>query len=58
MSVKPINLNRVRKTKKRAAERAEADVNAVRFGRTRHEKAAERIEKERFNHGLDGKRLK
>lgn len=33
----PINLNKVRKVRDRAAEKAEADVNAVKFGRSKAE---------------------
>ena len=39
MSDKPVNLNRVRKDKARAEKRARADENAVKFGRTKAEKA-------------------
>lgn len=39
MSGKPVNLNRVRKDKARAEKRARADENAVKFGRTKAEKA-------------------
>ncbi|SEK96905.1 protein of unknown function [Roseovarius nanhaiticus] len=35
MTDKPINLNRARKSRARAAAKAEADENAVRFGRTK-----------------------
>ncbi|MGB1235079.1 MAG: DUF4169 family protein [Planktomarina sp.] len=35
-----INLNKARKTKARAAKVAQADVNAVAFGRTKAEKQA------------------
>lgn len=58
MSAKPINLNRVRKARKRDAKRAEADANAVKFGRTRQSKTTERLEQERLDRDLDGKRLK
>ncbi|MEL6685870.1 MAG: DUF4169 family protein, partial [Pseudomonadota bacterium] len=36
--MKPINLNQARKAKTRAEEKARADQNAVRFGRTKAEK--------------------
>ncbi|MEP2530452.1 DUF4169 family protein [Shimia sp.] len=34
----PVNLNRFRKQKTRAAKKARADQNAVKFGRTKAEK--------------------
>ena len=39
--MKPINLNRARKDRQRAAEKLQADSNALRFGRTKEERAAE-----------------
>ncbi|MFO8125899.1 DUF4169 family protein [Yoonia sp.] len=36
--MKPINLNQARKARSRADSKAEADENAVRFGRTKAEK--------------------
>ena len=39
--VKPVNLNRFRKEKARAAKKARADENAVKFGRTKAQKDAE-----------------
>ena len=41
MSDGPVNLNRVRKTRARAAKQARAAENAARFGRTRPQKAEE-----------------
>lgn len=35
--MKPINLNQHRKARDRAEEKAQADANAVRFGRTKAE---------------------
>lgn len=35
---RPVNLNKVRKDRARAAKRARADENAFRFGRTKSEK--------------------
>lgn len=35
------NLNRARKTRARDADRAKADANAVKFGRTKAERVAE-----------------
>ncbi|SFS11714.1 DUF4169 family protein [Yoonia litorea] len=36
--MKPVNLNKVRKAKARAAAKSQADENAVRFGRTKAQK--------------------
>ncbi len=38
---KPVNLNRVRKERTRNEARRVADENAVRYGRTKEEKAAD-----------------
>lgn len=51
---KPINLNKARKTRARATKRLEADENAVKFGRTRAEKAREKAEAEKRDRDLDG----
>jgi hypothetical protein len=37
-----VNLNRFRKARQRAEKRAEADANAVRFGRTKAERDLEK----------------
>jgi hypothetical protein len=37
---KPINLNKFRKQKTRADQRIEADANAIRFGRSKAERAS------------------
>lgn len=37
----PINLNRARKTRARAEDKAKADANAARFGRTKAERLLE-----------------
>jgi hypothetical protein len=50
----PINLNRYRKDKARAAKRAKADENAVKFGRSKAQKAAEKTQTERDQNTLDG----
>ena len=52
--MKPVNLNRYRKEKARREKRAEADANAVKFGRTGAEKAQERAEQAREAARLDG----
>ncbi len=46
MSGTPINLNRARKDRARKAARKTADENAVRFGRTKEERAAEKTRQE------------
>lgn len=39
--VEPINLNKVRKEKTRAETKAQADINAVKFGRTKAQRLLE-----------------
>lgn len=39
--MKPVNLNRIRKTRDRADEKAKADQNAVRFGQSKAQKILE-----------------
>ncbi|CAN7425572.1 DUF4169 family protein [Phenylobacterium sp. LjRoot219] len=43
----PINLNKARKARDRAAEKAQAAENRVRFGRTKAEKTVSKLETER-----------
>jgi hypothetical protein len=43
----PINLNKARKDRARAAEKAQAAENRVRFGRTKAEKTVSKLEAER-----------
>ncbi|PID36210.1 MAG: DUF4169 domain-containing protein [Rhodobacterales bacterium] len=57
MSAKPVNLNRFRKQKARAEKSARASENAVKFGRSKAQKQAEKAEKARRARGLDGHRL-
>ncbi|MCK0138466.1 DUF4169 family protein [Aliiroseovarius sp. F47248L] len=52
----PVNLNRFRKAKARAATKARADENAIKYGRTKAQKAAESADKKRANRLLDGLR--
>ena len=54
MNGTPITLNRARKDRARKAARKTADENAVRFGRTKEERAADKARKERANPSLDG----
>ncbi|NVB41230.1 DUF4169 family protein [Pseudenhygromyxa sp. WMMC2535] len=51
-----LNLNRFRKRKLRAEERAQAERNRVVHGRTKSEKQAARAERERTTRALDGHR--
>ena len=53
MSEGPVNLNRVRKQRVRAAAKARADENAARFGRTKAQKALEQAEAEKARATLD-----
>ena len=52
----PINLNRVRKDKARAAKRAQGDANAAKFGRTKSERARDAAEQAQAERKLDGHR--
>lgn len=51
----PVNLNRFRKEKARAAKKARADENAVKFGRTKAQKALEEARAQKAERDLDGK---
>ena len=51
--MKPINLNQVRKARARAEDKAKADANAVRFGRTKAERLAEATRAEQARKRLD-----
>lgn len=50
-----INLNRFKKARKRSEERAQANENAVKFGRTKHQKSVDKANNERAKRDLDGK---
>jgi hypothetical protein len=52
----PVNLNRVRKEKARAAKKARADENAVKFGRTKAEKELEKARADQSRKALDAHR--
>lgn len=52
----PVNLNRFRKQKARAENKARADENAVKFGRTKAEKLKERALAEKAEKTLDAHR--
>ncbi|MQQ07299.1 DUF4169 family protein [Epibacterium sp. SM1979] len=48
-----VNLNRFRKDKARADKKAQADENAVKFGRSKSDKALETAKVEKFIRDLD-----
>ncbi|WP_122076173.1 DUF4169 family protein [Pseudophaeobacter sp. EL27] len=50
----PVNLNRYRKTQARAKDRARADENAVKFGRSKLEKELEKARAAKAKRDLDG----
>lgn len=50
----PVNLNRFRKEKARAAKKARADENAVKFGRSKSEKQADSTAQAKATRQLDG----
>ncbi|GAA6192587.1 DUF4169 family protein [Phaeobacter sp. NW0010-22] len=49
----PVNLNRFRKDKARADNKARADKNAVKFGQTKTQKAANKTKLKRARQNLD-----
>ena len=50
----PVNLNRFRKQKARAAKKARADENAVKFARSKTEKELDRARADKASRDLDG----
>lgn len=52
----PINLNKARKARAKAAGKAQAAENRVAFGRTKSQKAASKLEAERARRELEGKK--
>ena len=52
-----LNLNKARKAKLRKERVARANENAVKFGRTKAQKAADNAERERAAAKLDGEKL-
>jgi hypothetical protein len=52
----PINLNKLRKARARAADEAQAAENRVRFGRTKAEKTVSRLEAERARRAHEEKK--
>ena len=51
---KPVNLNRYRKTQARAEDKARADQNAVKFGRSKLEKTLQEARAAKAKRDLDG----
>jgi hypothetical protein len=49
-----VNLARVRKAAAKQADRQQADANAVKFGRTKAERALEQARADKANRDLDG----
>ena len=49
----PINLNKARKARDRVAEKAQADANAVKFGRTKAERLLDAARAEKAKTALD-----
>ena len=56
MSSPPINLNKVRKARKREAERKTADANAVSFGRPKADRLTDKAINQRRVQQLDAHR--
>lgn len=53
-----INLNKARKAKTRADDKAQAAGNRTKFGQTKGQKAGARLDAERARRELDGKKRK
>jgi len=51
--IKPVNLNQFRKDKARAEDKARADENAVKYGRTKAQKLREAAKMEQARKNLD-----
>lgn len=51
-----VNLNKFRKAKARANKKAQADENAVKFGRTKAEKTLNSAQNAKVQQDLDGKK--
>lgn len=52
----PINLNKARKARQKAADKAQAAQNRVAFGRSKGEKAVSKLEADRARRELEGKK--
>ena len=55
--VEPINLNKFRKTKARAEQQQLASENRIKHGRTKAEKARDKLAQTRDKHGIDQSQL-
>ena len=53
MSKAPINLNKVRKARKRDEEKMQADANVIRFGQTKAERVLDAARNEQASKRLD-----
>lgn len=53
---KVVNLNKARKARAKTEARAQADANAVRFGRTMAQRKADEANREKAAHALDAHR--
>lgn len=51
-----INLNKARKAKARAADKAQASENRARFGQSKGQKMLSKLDAERARRDLDGKK--
>lgn len=51
--MKPINLNQIRKDRARADDKARADANAIRFGRTKAQRLLEAAQADQARNRLD-----
>ena len=51
-----VNLNKARKRRDQAAARKKADANAIKFGRTKAQKDADRAMTDKERRELDGKK--
>lgn len=52
-----VNLNRFRKAKAKTENSRAAETNRVRFGRSKAEREAERLRREKLDRDLDGAKL-
>lgn len=53
----PINLNKARKAKEKAAKSAKSEQNRAKFGRTKLQKKADTIRSDKAKSALDGHKL-
>lgn len=50
----PINLNKARKAKARAEKEQRAAQNRIKYGRTKAQKAGDKLQEQRLSNKLDG----